>query len=215
MAETANIIPIERNPKPVGTLAEAEAENLDPRSYPTCSRPNPVTGVVGCPWFDKCVVSAKGQSGPRNYGVEIIKGRVHGGGFVRLNTDCMWIADHAQTIEKNGGSIKVVANEGEDNEIVTGVTVSKATGELTHAADPAGIRKQRRIKVPVPKYPRPGENPVLLTDMLRAEAIEAEKERRQDESRARSYGLEHTIAPLDKRSSGADGGRKASGSGKS
>lgn len=214
MSETVKVEPVEQNPRPVGTLAEAMAENLDPAAYATCSRPNKVTGNIGCPWFDKCRVSAKGESGPRNYGVEIMKGRVQGGGFVRFKTDCMWIADHAEGYEKNGGVVKVIANEGEEFERISGIMVRNDTGDPTFDKDPMGHREVRRVKEKVPPYPRPGQNQALLVDMLRAEAIEAEKERRHDENVAVRYGLENAVTPLDKRSSGPDEGRKASGGGK-
>lgn len=213
MAEQTNITPIERSQVPIGTIQEAEKEGLDPSAYATCARPNKAAGILGCDWFHKCRVSAKGQSGPRNYGVEMLKGKAQGGGFVREKANCMWIADHADDIERNGGALKVIANEGEEFEQVTGVFLNPATGKVTHQKDPMGVRETRRVPVEVPKYPRPGENPGLLTDVLRAESIEAEKERRSDEASARAYGLEHTIPALDKRVAGPDGGRKASGGG--
>jgi len=206
--------PIERSPIPVGTIPEAEREGLDPAAYATCARPNRATGVVGCPWFDRCRVSAKGQAGPKNYGIEIVKGAVQGGGFVKMAASCMWIADHAEGYEKNGGVIKVIAEEGEEYEHVTHIAVNAVTNEPTHQKDMQAVRVQRRVKTKVPRFPRPGENPALLTDVLRAESIEAEKERRHDEQKARAYGLADTIPPIDKRSAGADGGRKASGGSK-
>lgn len=209
-----SVQPINQNQIPIGTIAEAERENLDPSAYATCAQPRPHAGVVGCSWYDRCRVSAKGQAGPKNYGVEIVKGRAQGGGFVREKANCMWIADHVQDIEDNKGAIKVIANEGESFEQVTGVMVNSTTGDLTHQKDPLGVREIRRVKVMVPKYPRPGENPVLLTDVLRAESIEAEKERRADESSARAYGLDNAIPPIDKRPAGAGEGRKAAGGGK-
>lgn len=209
-----NVSPIQRSAVPVGSIAEAERENLSPTEYATCCRPNPVNGVIGCSWFAKCRVSAKGESGPKNYGIEVMHPKAVGGDFVRFNTDCMWIADHIDDLERNGGALKVVANEGEDLEIVTGILVSNATGDPTFDRDPNAHRETRRVKVKVPAYPRPGENPMLLTDVLRAESIEAEKERRSDEARARGYGLESTISPVDKRDARSDGGRKAPGGGK-
>lgn len=212
MAEPV-IRPTNESNVPVGTLQEAEAEGLDVTAYATCAKPNPVTGVVGCEWFHECRVSAKGQSGPRNYGLEIMKGKSQGGGFVKIATNCMWIADHAKDFEKNGGAVKVIANEGEEFEHVQGIAVNSATGLPTYQKDPMAVRKRQRVKTTVPPYPRPGQNPALLTDVLRAESIEAEKERRTDEATARAYGLESTIPPIDKRTSGADGGRKAAGGG--
>lgn len=211
MAETVNIEPLERSPIPVGTVDEAQAQGLDPTQYSTCSRPNKLTGNVGCAWFDKCIVSAKGQSGPKNYGIEIIKGKQVGGGFLRTAADCMWIADHAETIVSNKGSVKVVANEGEEYEVVTGVLVNKQTGKETFQGDPLGKRKKVRKMMAVPAYSRPEENEALIVDVLRAEAIGVEKERVADEQRARNYGLGSTIAPLDKRPSGSGKGRKAEG----
>lgn len=214
MAEPV-VVPINESQIPVGTVEEAMAENLDPTQYATCAKPNPVTGVKGCVWFHKCRVSAKGQSGPHNYGVEIMKGKVQGGGFVRTKANCMWIADHADDYEKNGGAVKVIAHEGESFETVTSIAVNAATGKPTFQKDPQAVRKMQRVKVEVPKYPRPGENPGLLTDVLRAESIEVEKERRQNEAQARAYGLADTIPPIDKRDEGGAGGRKAPGGGKS
>lgn len=213
MSETVNIEPIERNPIPVGTIAEADKEGLDPTVYATCSRPNKVNGNIGCPWFDRCRVSAKGESGPRNYGVEIVKGKSQGGGFLKLSASCMWIADRVENYEKNGGALKVIANEGESFEKVTGILVNKVTGEPTKQGDLNAKREIRRVSETVPEYPRPGQNVALLTDVLRAESIEAEREHRENDARAKAYGLGSTITPLDKRSSGPNEGRKASGGG--
>ena len=212
MAEPV-VQPINTSNVPVGTVQEAEAEGLDVTAYATCCKPNPVTGVVGCEWFHKCRVSAKGVSGPRNYGLEIMKGKVQGGGFVRIATNCMWIADHADNFEKNGGAVKVIANEGEKFDQVMGIAINSATKQPTHQKDPQAIRRRQRVTTEVPPYPRPGQNPALLTDVLRAESIEAEKERRSDEATARAYGLEGTIPAIDKRDAGRDGGRKATGGG--
>lgn len=142
-----------------------------------------------------------------------MKGKHSGGGFVKMKSNCMWIADHIADIESNGGALKVIANEGESFDTVTSIAVNGMTGEPTKQKDPLAIRKKMRVKVEVTPYPRPGQNPALLTDVLRAESIEAEKERRTDEATAKAYGLEHTIPPVDKRPSGPDGGRAAKGGG--
>jgi hypothetical protein len=211
--EHVNIEPIERSPIPVGSVAEAEAENLDPAVYATCSRPNPTSGNVGCAWYHKCKVSAKGQSGPRNYGVEIIKGKHQGGGFLKAAANCMWIADRYENYVRNGGALKVIAEEGQEFERVSGVLVNKLTGEPTVQGDMNAKRRVMRVKEKVQPYPRPGDNMALLTDILRAESIEAEKEQRDNDARAEAYGLGHTIPPIDQRSAGKDGGRKAAGGG--
>jgi hypothetical protein len=211
VAEQVNVSPIERNPLPIGSIEEAQAQGLDPTQYPTCAKPNKLTGLIGCGWWDKCIVSAKGVNGPKNYGVEIIKGKNTGGGFLRTKADCMWIADHAENIVANKGSIKIIAEEGEEFEMVTGVVVNKQTKQETFQGDPLGQRRKVRKKVLVPPFARPEDNEALMVDVLRAESIELEKERRTDEQRARNYGLESTIAPLDKRSGGQGKGREAKG----
>lgn len=206
------VSPINRKEVPIGTLAEAEAEGLDVTQYATCSRPNPVTGVKGCPWFAKCRVSAKGKSGPRNYGVRIIKGPAQGGGIAHSSVDCMWLAEHTNDTEANGGAVTVVAEEGETYEKVTRIAVSNRTGEIaTNQWDKDVHREDRRVKVEVQPWPRPGENKELLHDMLRAEVMESEKERLENESVARAVGLEDSITPLDKRAGagGRGAGRRA------
>lgn len=209
------VAPIQQVQVPVGTIAEAQEQGLDITQYNTCAKRNPAAEIKGCPWWDKCRVSAKGVSGPRNYGIEIIKGKQVGGGFVRLKNDCMWVADHAENVERNGGSFKIIAEEGETFEVVEGAMVLKSDNtKPTFQGDPLGIRKRIRRTIEVPKFARPEDNESLMLDVLRAESMQLEKERRSDEARARNYGLESTIAPLDKRDAGRDGGRKASGGGK-
>ena len=210
--ESVSVQPIDRsNNIPVGSITEAEAEGLDVSVYPTCARPAPHRGIRGCAWFDKCVVSAKGKDGPKYYGVELVKGASQGGGFTKFNESCMWIADHAANYPKNGGALKVIAAEGESYEKVDSISVDALTGEPCNQKAANAVRRKTRVKVTVPRYPRPGENPALLTDVLRAESIEAEKERLSNEATARAYGLAESIAPIDERPSGSGKGRKATG----
>lgn len=199
------ITPINQDAVPVGTLAELQAENLDPRVYASCAAPNPVTGVLGCPHYARCIVSAKGVSGPKNYGIQILKGRAHGGGMTTVGASCMWIAQNAAVYEKNEGSVRVIAEEGQTFDRVTRVAVNNDTGEIAGKYDRNVRREDRRIKVLVQPWPRPGENQEILADMLRAEMSQVERERRTDEQFARNSGLEHTIPPLDKRDAGRRG----------
>jgi len=209
------VAPIQQAQVPVGTIAEAQAQGLDITQYNTCAKRNPAAEIKGCPWYDKCRVSAKGESGPRNYGIEIIKGKNTGGGFVRLKNDCMWIADHMENVERNGGSFKIIAEEGESFEVVEGAMVLKSDNtKTTFQGDPMGIRKRIRRTVEVPKFMRPEDNEALMLDVLRAESMKLEKERRADENRARNYGVPDAITPVDKRDARGDGGRKATGGGK-
>lgn len=206
-----SIQPINQSPVPIGSVQELEAENLDPTVYASCARPNPVTGLVGCPFHQTCMVSAKGKDGPKNYGVQIFKGPGQGGGMTTTVASCMWLAQHARVYERNEGSVRVIANEGESFDKVTRVAVNNQTNEVAGPYDRDVRREDRRIKVKVQPYPRPSQNPELLTDMLRAEMAQTEKERRADENLVRNLGLADTIAPIDKRDAGRRGGGKEKG----
>ena len=204
-----NVNPIERSLTPIGTIEEAANENLSPEAYATCAKPDKMRGIVGCAKFELCRVSAKGVSGPRNYGVEILKGEAFGGGMVRVTADCLWIADKIDDIEDNKGSLRVIANEGESYKKVTSILINNATNEpATNPFDPQARREERVVEVVVPAFPRPGQNKSLLHDMLRAETAQAEKERRSSENLTRNLGLGDTVAPLDKRDAGNGKPRK-------
>lgn len=210
MSEHVAIQPVNQNPVPVGSVAEAEKEGLDPSVYSTCSRPNKMTGNVGCPFYEQCRVSAKGVAGPRCYGVEIMQGPALGGYMVRNAVDCMWIAQQADNIEDNKGSIRVIAEEGEQFMKVASVLVDNVTNEIsTNPFNQNARREERMVPFTVPKWPRPGENKLLLHDMLRAETMKQEKERRANENLTRNLGLGDTIAPLDKRDADRKRGGKA------
>lgn len=205
----ANVTPANDRPIPVGTLAELEQQNMDPAAYASCARPNKLANVLGCPFFDKCRVSAKGKAGPKNYGVQIVKGRRQGGAFVNTEVDCMWISERAEHYEANGGSIRVIAEEGETFEKVTGVSINNETNKVTNQWDRNARREVRRVPVTVKPYPRPTDNPMLIQDVMRAEIAQQDKERRSDENLARSLGNEGAIPPLDRRGDGR--GKKEGG----
>ena len=185
---------------PIGTIAEAEEMNLSPAVFATCARPNPATGVVGCVWFDKCRVSAKGKDGPKNYGCHYFKGKGQGGARTTNVYDCMWIASHIHDIERNGGALRVVAEEGQTIERVTGVSINNATGQVETNPYAVGThRDDMRITEVVKPFPRPKDNPELIQAVLSAEVVAQEMERRSDESLAVATGNFHAIAPVDKR----------------
>lgn len=194
------VAPVNQKPIPIGTIAEAEEMNLSPAQFATCSRPNPATGNVGCAWFNQCRVSAKGKDGPKNYGCHYFKGKAQGGARTTNVYDCMWIASHIADIERNGGALRVVAEEGETIERVTGVAVSNATGELEpNPYAPGTHREDRRVVEVVKPFPRPKDNPELIQAVLSAEVVAQELERRSDESLAVATGNLHAIAPVDQR----------------
>lgn len=194
------VSPINQRPIPIGTIAEAEEMNLSPAVFSTCARPNPATGVLGCAWFDKCRVSAKGKDGPKNYGCHYFKGKGQGGARTTNVYDCMWIASHIHDIERNGGALRVVAEEGQTIERVTGVSINNATGQVETNPYAVGThRDDMRITEVVKPFPRPKDNPELIQAVLSAEVVAQEMERRSDESLAVATGNFHAIAPVDKR----------------
>ncbi|MBK8772722.1 MAG: hypothetical protein IPM06_20160 [Rhizobiales bacterium] len=194
------VSPINQRPIPIGTIAEAEEMNLSPAVFSTCARPNAATGVLGCAWFDKCRVSAKGKDGPKNYGCHYFKGKAQGGARTTNVYDCMWIASHIHDIERNGGALRVVAEEGETIERVTGVSINNATGQVETNPYAVGThRDDMRITEVVKPFPRPKDNPELIQAVLSAEVVAQEMERRSDESLAVATGNFHAIAPVDKR----------------
>ena len=207
-----SVQPIEQSAVPVGTIEEAEREGLDPTVYATCAKPNKQTGIVGCQFYESCRVSAKGQSGPKCYGIEIIQGPAMGGTMTRNAVDCMWIASQVDNIEDNKGSIRVIAEEGETFDKVASVLIDNTTNEVSTNPFNANARREERV-VPfkVPTWPRPGQNKLLLHDMLRAETMKQEKERRANENLTRNLGLGETIAPLDKRDADISRRGKAKG----
>ena len=212
----ASVAPLHRSQIPVGTLAEASERGLDPGVYATCARENKAAGIKGCAWCDSCVVSARATAGPKNYGIQIIKGQAVGGGFVRNTVDCMWIADHHADIVRNGGSLKVIAEEGESYDKVASIAKDNATGAQTMNSRLLNTyREEDRVSVTVKPWPRPGQNKELLQDMMRAEVAQEERERLEHESVARSLGIEGAAVPLDKRAARKDAGPGASGGGKS
>lgn len=207
-----NVTPVNQNPVPIGSIDEALKEGLDPAAYATCAKPNKMTGVLGCPHYDKCRVSAKGTNGPRNYGVQIIMGPAMGGFMVRNQVDCMWLANQVDNIEDNKGSIQVIANEGETFKKVTSILVDNATNEPSVSQyNQNAHREERVVEMTVTPFPRPHQNKELLHDMLRAESANIEKERRSSENLTRNLGLGETVTPLDKRDGSASLGGKAAG----
>lgn len=209
------VMPINDKPVPVGTVEEAVKEGLDPATYACCARPDAYRGVKGCEWFDKCRVSAKGQNGPKRYGLELISGPVMGNFISRFSADCMWIADHIDDIEDNKGSLRVLADEGESYQTIRSILVDNNTNEESvNPFNAQARREERLVNVEVKPWPRPGQNKDLLRDRLRAETLLAEKERRSSDQLTRNLGLGGDT-PLDKRGSARNERSKADGGGKS
>lgn len=165
--EPENIIPDNVPTLPVGTLAEIQAENMDPSVVPTCGR-RVVNGnevaVRGCPYREQCKLAIRDTAGPQFFGIEYIKGKVMGGKTVRGVRDCFYIALNKEIIEENEGSLRIVAREGEKFKVVE--------------VSPATQYKDRIVEIEVPKFVRPGENPDLAMEQLKAITRGEEEERR-------------------------------------
>jgi hypothetical protein len=164
-----NIVPDNLPPLPVGTLAELEAQGLSPAVVPCCHKKvmagNDVQ-VLGCPYRTNgmCKLAIRDQAGPQFFGVEYLKGKTHGGGMVRGVRDCFFIARNKEQIEDNGGTLRIVATEGEKFKMVV--------------AGPQTGYKDKIEEVEVPKFPRPGDNPDLVKEQLKAEIREDEKRKK-------------------------------------
>ena len=163
--------------RPVGTVAEVLAEGLDASAIPTCSKPVKNGGEwvnKGCALRHMCKLAIRDEAGPQFYGIEYIKGKVMGGRTVRGVRDCFYIANNKDVIEENGGSLRIVAREGEMFKMVE--------------AGPATNYKDRIVDVEVPKFPRPGENAELAEELLKAITRSEEKERKSEQQLAINTG---------------------------
>ena len=173
-----NIVPDNIPRLPVGTLAEVQAENMDPAVVPTCHKPvrngNEVV-IRGCPYRDRCKLAIRDTAGPQNFGIEYIKGKVLGGKTVRAVRDCFYIAQNKDTIEENDGSLRIVAEEG-------------ATFKVIEAGPHTGY-KDTVMDKEVPKFPRPGENPDLAMEQLKAITRAEEKERASNQQLKANLGV--------------------------
>lgn len=164
-----NIIPDNIPALPVGTLAEVQAEGLDPSVVPTCGREVKNGSQVitrGCPYRQQCKLAIRDEAGPQFFGIEYMKGKDMGGRTVRGVRDCFYIAINKDTIEENKGSLKILAREGE-------------TFKMVEAGPHTGY-KDTIVEHVVPKFPRPGENPDLAMEQLKA-ITRAEEEQRKSE----------------------------------
>lgn len=164
-----NIIPDNIPALPVGTLSEVQAEGLDPSAVPTCGKTvknGNETIVRGCPYRHQCKLAIRDEAGPQFFAVEYMKGKDMGGRTVRGVRDCFYIAINKDTIEENKGSLKILAREGEKFKMVE--------------AGPHTGYKDQIVEHEVPKFPRPGENPDLAMEQLKA-ITRAEEEQRKSE----------------------------------
>ena len=144
--------------RPVGTVVELQKDGVDTAIVPTCSLPvvnaQGETVVVGCQWakakdengMPKCNLSVKFKSGPRMYAVAEFKGEKNGGGTVVNERDCQWIAQHKETVENQGGVLRVVAGEGQEYETYTSVREDDK--------NPLSTRVYKTVKKTVAPYHR-------------------------------------------------------------
>ena len=199
------VVPDNLPGRPVGTLAEIRAEGLDETVTPCCARPiSDGRGgftIRGCQRLGerKCKLLIAEQSGPRNFGVEQIKGKKMAGRLIRRTVDCFYISDQKQAIEDNGGSLKIIAEEGE-------------TYQAVFATQKSGWKDAMQDVVVVP-YPRPGDSPEILEEVLKAKSRELERERMDSERHATNLGAyprpEGVVA-----GAGGERGKGKGGSGK-
>ena len=196
---------------PIGTLDELEELGLNPTHYPACAVPNKHGGVRGCNEAHRCPVSVKFKKfkdggGPRRYAWErIFKGKP----VRRVEGDCWRLSEDKVFVENNGGAIRIIANEGQTYDKLTGVAVKTFVdqqGEVQKVVAKAGEyhlpnvqREDMVIQMTVKPFKRPSENPEIATDIITANVLRDESARIQQESVGRALGLSGASAPLDKR----------------
>lgn len=185
----------------VGTLDELEESRLPVELFPSCAEGSTARGIRGCPFADRCTMSYRGQKaedggGPRNHGWEHIKGPAEGGAIVRSVQPCYWGVAKQEVVNENGGVLRVIADEGEEIEVLT--TAPKPT-----TRDPLN-REQMLLKIPVVPFKRLNQNQKVAQAMLRADLTKKEELRVTNERAGEILGV-GSSTPLNRR------GRKSSG----
>lgn len=199
--------------KPVGTVEELQKDNIDVAVVPTCSAPvydsQGKTIVVGCPYasavddngMPRCNLSIKFRSGPRMYAVTEFKGEKNGGGTLTNERDCLWIAQHKETVEDAKGVIKIVAAEGQEYETYTSVRDDEK--------NPMSARNYRMVTKTVAPYHRLEKNTHYAEYIQRNKARGIWNKNRLDEREdAIIGGTNERAEPLD---ANIVGGGKGSG----
>ncbi len=201
---------------PVGTLDELKEHNLPTKAFKSCSQPANDGSSQGCPHWFECTMSYKGlpvaeRGGPRAHGWEYIKGVSQGGGIVRLDAPCFWGVGKQDEAYQNEAVLRVIADEGDEIEVLT--TVPDVTGPR----DAAGFKDwaTKLVKKKVAPFPRLGQEQKLAQHELRASIMQREQERLKNERAAKTFGLEGSGKPLDKRERRGGKGREAEGGGDS
>ncbi len=184
------VVPDNQILKPIGTLEEIQKEGLDPRVVPCCHK-RVVTAdgvqVLGCWWLThkRCKLAIRGVSGPRRFGTEVIEGKALGGHLIRGVHDCFAIADAKENVEENGGALRIVAEEGEEIDIIT----TSPDGSVPDAVNPVvGSMNPQRVRVRVKPFPRPGNNPSIAEELLKAEVRIQEEGRARDQQTKKNIG---------------------------
>ena len=185
---------------PVGTLDELKEHKLPTKAFSSCSEPSNDGSSKGCKHWYECTMSYKGLpvaegGGPRAHCWEHIKGVAQGGGIVRVAAPCFVGVAQQDEVMQNEGVLRVIADEGEDYEILT--TVPNPAGGV----DQWGAKKweTKLVKAKVPAFPRLGEEKKLAQHELRASIISREQEKVRNERAAKSLGIQGNVEPLDKR----------------
>lgn len=207
---------------PVGALDELKELGLSPAHYPSCSEPNPLTRNRGCDYWYQCPLSYKGKpfsegGGPRRHAWEIAR---RGRPLFRKEGECWGIAKRISDIQDNKGALRIIADEGEAYDKLTGIAVKTfvdpATDETKKVIAKNGEyhlpnvkREDMVVSFVVKPFLRPSENPAIAADVVTAKAIRGEQERIRGEAFPRALGVSGGGTPLDKRNRKRDEGKGA------
>ena len=189
---------------PVGTTDELAAHKLPTKLFRSCSEPSHDGSNAGCPQWHECTMSYRGLplaegGGPRTHCWERIKSPAQGGGIVRNAQPCFWGVSQQDVVHENGEVLRVIADEGEEFEMLT--TVPDTTG----TRDQHGFHKWNTvlIKKVVEPFKRIDEEQKLAQHELRASIMKREQEKSRNERAAKILGVEGAATPLDKRGRGS------------
>jgi hypothetical protein len=204
---------------PVGALDELQELGLSPAHYPSCSEPNPMIRNRGCDYWFQCPMSYKGKpsaegGGPRRHAWEIAR---RGKPLLRVEGECWDIAKRIGDIQDNKGAVRIIADEGESYQKLTGIAVKTFVDPQTDETKkviakngeyhlPNVRREDMVVDFVVKPFPRPAENTAIATDVVTAQAVRSEQERIRGEAFPRALGVTGGGTPLDKRNRKRDKG---------
>ena len=184
------------SPLPIGTLQEIQAQGLDPREWASCAAHVPGS-IRGCALYEECEFNLrkngafKGVSGPHIIGYRLVTDRVEGNNG---KEDTCTFMTYVEALQARARAGRFLRDQGQDGERIH-VVAQEGEEVLRHewvqskwdARGECIAWEQKRYKMKVPKFLRPGEMPPSMS--YSREIVEREKARiaREDDIEAEVY----------------------------